>query len=95
MLPPSKISSNCRSDLLYVNPFVAVTISAHILRTKQAQFIQWIQGLFMPFLSCHFPSNTKYSALILYARGGQPVRDQQPHFLLCYRKEPHHTHGRT
>ena len=25
----------------------------------------------MPFLNCHFPSNTKYSVLILYARGGQ------------------------
>jgi len=25
----------------------------------------------------------------LYARGGQPVRDQKPHFLLCYCKEPH------
>ena len=23
----------------------------------------------MPFWSCHFPSNTKYSVLILYARG--------------------------
>ena len=23
------------------------------------------------------------------SRGGQPVRDQGPHFLLCYRKEPH------
>jgi len=29
----------------------------------------------------------------LYNSGGQPVKDQEPHFLLCYRKEPHHTHG--
>jgi len=29
---------------------------------------------------------------MVYCRGGQPVRDQKPHFLLCYRKEPHHTH---
>jgi len=76
-----------------VNPFVVET-SAHILWTKQAQCIQWTQRLFMPFLSCHFPSNTKYNVLILYARGGQPTRDQQPHFL-CYRKEPHHTRGHT
>jgi len=33
--------------------------SAHILWTKQAQSIQWTQGLFMPFLRCHFPTNTK------------------------------------
>jgi len=32
---------------------------------------------------------------IVYCRGGQPVRDQEPHSLLCYRKEPHHTHGHT
>jgi len=25
----------------------------------------------MPFLSCHFPRNTTYSVLILYARGRQ------------------------
>jgi len=28
----------------------------------------------------------------VYTRGGQPVRDQEPHFLLYYRKEPHGTH---
>jgi len=47
------------------------------------------------FLSCRFPSNVKYSVSTLWARGGQPVRDQQPHFLLCYRKDPHHTRGHT
>jgi len=26
---------------------------------QTAQSIQWTQGLFMPFWSCHFPSNTK------------------------------------
>jgi len=26
-------------------------------------------------------------------RIGQPVRNQEQHFLLGYRKEPHHTHG--
>jgi len=36
---------------------------------KQAQSIQLAQGLFMPFLSCHFPSNTKYSILIVYPSG--------------------------
>jgi len=73
-------------------PFVVA--SAHILWTKQAQYIQWTQGIFMPFSSCHFPSNTKYSILTLCARAGQPVRDQQPH-LLCYRKDPLHTRGHT
>ena len=29
-----------------------------------------------------------------YTIAHQPVRDQEPHFLLCYRKEPHHTHER-
>ena len=48
-------------------------------------------GVVIPFLSCHFPSNTRCSVLILYARGDQPVRDQEPDFLLCYRKELHHT----
>jgi len=33
--------------------------------------------------------------LIHHARNGQPVRDQQPHSLLCYGEEPHHTHGCT
>jgi len=33
--------------------------------------------------------------VIHYNRGGQPVRGQEPHFWLCYRKEPHHTHGHT
>jgi len=63
----------------------------HILSTKQAQFIQWTQGLFTPFSSCHFPSNTTYSVLILYARGGQPVRDQQPHFLLLPQRATSYT----
>jgi len=49
----------------------------------------------MLFLSCPFPSNTKYNVLILYATGGQPVRDQGPHFLLRYCKEPHHARGHT
>jgi len=44
----------------------------------------------MSFSSCHFPSNTKYSVLTLWARDGQPVRDQKPHSLR-YRNEPHHT----
>ena len=26
---------------------------------------------------------------------GQPVRDQEPHYLLCYRKEPHYARGHT
>jgi len=43
------------------------------------------------FLCCYFPSNAKHSVLTLWTRGGQPVRDQQPHFLLCYRKD-HITH---
>jgi len=30
----------------------------------------------------------KYASV--YNRGGQPVRDQEPYFLLGYRKEPHH-----
>jgi len=25
-------------------------------------------------------------------RGGQPVRDQEPYFLICYSKTPHHVH---
>ena len=25
----------------------------------------------------------------------QPVKDQEPHFLLCYRKESHYLHGNT
>ena len=32
----------------------------------------------MPFLSCHFPSNTKYSVLILYASGVQPCGTAGP-----------------
>jgi len=30
---------------------------------QTAQYIQWTQGLYTPFLSCHFPSNTKYSVV--------------------------------
>jgi len=26
-----------------------------------------------------------------YCRGGQSVSDQEPHFLLCYSKESHHS----
>jgi len=26
----------------------------------------------------------------VYFRADQPVRDQEPHFLLCYHKKPHH-----
>jgi len=33
--------------------------------TKQAQSIQWKLGLITPFVRCHFPINTKYSASIL------------------------------
>jgi len=50
--------------------------------SKQVHSIQWTKGLFMPFLSCRFP----YSVLILCVRCGQPVRVQQPHFLLCYQR---------
>jgi len=39
--------------------------------------------------SVHHITNSNYTS------GGQPVRDQEPHFSLCYRKEPHHTHGHT
>ena len=34
---------------------------------KQAQSIQSTQGFFMPFSSCHFPRNIKYSVFIHYA----------------------------
>ena len=37
--------------------------------TKQAQSIQWTQGLFMPFWNCHFSCNIKYSVFILYTIG--------------------------
>jgi len=62
VLPPSKISSSCRSVYLYLNSF-CYSKSNHTLWTKQARSIQWTQGLFMPFWSCHFPSNTKHSVL--------------------------------
>ncbi len=39
--------------------------------------------------------NYKCRVCFLYSRGGQPVREQEPHFLLCYCKEPHHMHGHT
>jgi len=52
-------------------------------------------GFIHAVLSCHFPSNIKYSVLILYVRSCQPVTDQQLHFLLCNRKEPYHTRGHT
>jgi len=29
---------------------------------------------------------------VLSLQGCEPVKDQEPPFLLCYRKEPHHTH---
>ena len=32
-----------------------------------------------------------YTVYIAWTRGDQPVRDQEPHLLLCYRKEPHNT----
>ena len=31
----------------------------------------------------------------LTGRAGQPVKDHEPHFLLCHRKESHHTYGHT
>jgi len=30
-----------------------------------------------------------------YSRGDKPVKEQEPHFLLYYRKESHHTHVHT
>jgi len=38
-----------------------------------------------------------WSNCIMYnlGQGGQPVRDQEPHFLPCYCKEPHDIHGHT
>jgi len=32
---------------------------------------------------------------MIYFSGGQPVRNQEQHFLLSFRKEPHHTHRHT
>ena len=28
-------------------------------------------------------------------QGGQPVKDQEPYFLFCYRKKPYYSHGHT
>jgi len=70
VLPPSKISSSCRSDYLYVTSFFVAIVTTDFW-TKQAQSIHWTQGLFMPFWKCHFPSNTKYSVFILYTIGSQ------------------------
>ena len=30
---------------------------------------------------------------MLWSRGGQPASEQEPHFVLCYHKQPHHTHA--
>ena len=56
------------------------------LWTKQAQSNQWTQGLFLLFLSCYFPSNAKYSVLVLYGRGTQHVGRMRPaaaYFVAC------------
>jgi len=59
-----KLMQNVHELLCYSN---------HILWTKQAQSNQSTQGLFMPFLSCHFSSNTKYGVLILCYRPGAGI----------------------
>jgi len=60
VLPLSEISSSCRSDELYVNSFVIV----NTYFMEQTSTIHSVDtGFIMPFLSCYFPSNTKYSVL--------------------------------
>jgi len=49
--------------------------------------------VYNPCVFMKWPFVQKYVSC--YCRGGQPVRDQEPHFLLCYSKEPHHSHGST
>jgi len=44
-------------------------LATPMLRYSNHIFYRTTQGLFMPFLSCHFPSNRKYSVLILDAMG--------------------------
>ena len=67
VLPLSKISSSCRSDYRYVNSFFLVIVTTYFM--KQTSTIHSVDTEpFMPVWSCHFPSNTKYSVLILYAR---------------------------
>ena len=43
-------------------------------------------------------SSVHYSELLtktISATGGQPVKDQKPYFLFCYRKESHYSHEHT
>ena len=63
VLLPSEISSSCRSDELYVNSFVIVT-TYFMERTSTIHSVDI--GFTYAFSSCHFPSNTKYSVLILF-----------------------------
>ena len=62
-LLPSEIFSSCRSDELYVSSYVVVTTYF----MEQTSTIHSVDIEFTyAFLSCHFPSNTKYSVLILF-----------------------------
>ena len=61
-LLPSEISSSCRSDELYVNSFVVVT-TYFMEQTSTIHSVD--SGFTCSFLGCQFPSNTKYSFLIL------------------------------
>jgi len=62
-LMPLEISSSCQSDELYVNSFVIVTTYF----MEQTSTIHSVDiGFTYAFFSCHFPSNTKYSVLILF-----------------------------
>jgi len=72
--------------------------------TKQGQIVSMNCRILLlqykPKLGCTKPSTgpvvghrwLKSRPMCLAIAGGQPVRDQEPHFLLCYSKEPHHVH---
>jgi len=62
VLLPSEISTSCRSDELYVNSFVIVT-TYFMAQTSTIHSVD--TGFTYAFSSRYFPSNTKYSVLIL------------------------------
>jgi len=73
-----KISSSCRSDYMYVKPFFIVIVSTYLMKETSTIRSVDTEFLFMPLWSCHFPSNTKYSVLIHYARASQTFLFSDP-----------------
>jgi len=75
-------------------PYLLTEMEASLSTNIYCDKLEELSGLQIFPEGFHVPP-IAHTCASTYTRGGQPVRDQKPHFFTVLRKEPHHTHGHT